>query len=97
VLGRGHVPTRSLFAPEEIAARTAAADELELGIRVLGRLPFKDLIYARLDLLRDAHGAPCVLEFELAEPSLYLGHSMHAVVRLARAVAGRVQKQARGG
>ena len=97
LLVRGHSPTRSLFAPEQIVARTPAADELELGARVLGRLPFKNLLYARLDLLRDAHGAPCLLELELAEPSLYLGYSVNAAARLARAVAERVQMPARGG
>lgn len=97
VLSRGHAPTRSLFAPEEIAARTPAADELELGAYVLGRLPFRNLLYARLDLLRDARGAPCVLELELAEPSLYLGYSEHAPMRLAAAVAERVQMHPRGG
>jgi glutathione synthase/RimK-type ligase-like ATP-grasp enzyme len=91
VLARGHAPTRSLFAPEEIVARTPADDELELGAGVLRRLPFKNLLYARVDLLRDAHGAPCVLELELAEPSLYLGYSTNAAMRLARAVAERMQ------
>jgi glutathione synthase/RimK-type ligase-like ATP-grasp enzyme len=87
VLSRGHAPTRALFAPEEIAARTPAADELELGARLLERLPFKNLLYARLDLLRDARGAPCVLELELAEPSLYLGFSKEAPGRLAGALS----------
>ncbi len=40
VLSRGHAPTLALFAPEEIIARTAGPEELELGARVLGQLPF---------------------------------------------------------
>ncbi len=61
------------------------------------RCPFDDLFYARIDLLHDEHGAPCVLELELAEPSLYLGYSPDAPARLAGAIAERVQAQARGG
>ncbi len=93
VLRRGHGPMQALFAPEEIAARSAVPDELELGARVLRRLPFQDLAYARLDLLRDAHGAPCVLELELAEPSLYLGYSAGAPARLAAALAARLPRR----
>ncbi len=87
VLSRGHAPTQALFAPEMIVARTPGADELELGARVLGQLPFGKVLYARVDLLRDASGSPCVLELELAEPSLYLGYSPHAPARLAQAVS----------
>jgi glutathione synthase/RimK-type ligase-like ATP-grasp enzyme len=91
VLRRGHGPMQALFAPEEIAVREAAAEELALGARVLGALPFNELLYARLDLVRDGRGAPCVLELELAEPSLYLGYSMHAPRRLAAGVAARAR------
>jgi glutathione synthase/RimK-type ligase-like ATP-grasp enzyme len=97
VLGRGHGPMRELIAPEEIAARIPDANELALGARVLGELSYSDLLYARVDLLRDARGAPCVLELELAEPSLYLGYATHAPARLAAAVAERVPRQSRGG
>jgi O-ureido-D-serine cyclo-ligase len=93
VLRRGHGAMQALFAPEEIAARRAAPDELELGARVLRRIPFQDLAYARLDLLRDSRGAPCVLELELAEPSLYLGYCEGAAARLAGALAERLPAQ----
>jgi len=94
VLKRGHGPMQALFAPEEIAVREPAGEELALGARVLAALPFNDLLYARIDLVPDLRGAPCVLELELAEPSLYLGHSMHAAERLAAGLA--VRMQARG-
>jgi glutathione synthase/RimK-type ligase-like ATP-grasp enzyme len=97
VLSPGHAPIRGLFAPEQIAALTPNAEQLELGARVLAALPFDDLLYARIDLLHDEHGVPCVLELELAEPSLYLGYSPDAPARLAGAIAERVQAQARGG
>ena len=38
------------------------------------RLPFEELLYARVDLIRDAAGQPRVLELELAEPSLFFYH-----------------------
>jgi glutathione synthase/RimK-type ligase-like ATP-grasp enzyme len=91
VLSRGHGPMRALFAPEEISACIPAADELALGALALRALPYRDLLYARIDLVRSAGGAPCVLELELAEPSLYLSYSKDAAARLAVALAARVQ------
>ena len=32
----------------------------------------RDPLYARVDLVRDEHGEPCVIEVELIEPSLFL-------------------------
>jgi hypothetical protein len=95
VLRRGAAPTRALFAPEAIVARTPATDELEFGARVLERLPFDMPLYARIDLVRDVDGAPCVLELELAEPSLYLAYSARASERLAAAVAALLERSGR--
>ncbi|HEV2427369.1 MAG TPA: hypothetical protein VGS61_04015 [Acidimicrobiales bacterium] len=50
--------------------------------------PFDDLLYARVDLVRDA-GAWAVLELELVEPSLFLTHHPPAARRLAEAIARR--------
>jgi hypothetical protein len=87
LLQRGSGPTRALFAPEEITPRTPSADELALGAHVLRALPFERLLYARIDLLRGADGAPCVLELELAEPSLFLNYAAGAAARFARLIA----------
>lgn len=87
LLQRGSGPTKALFAPEEITPRTPSADELALGARVLRALPFAPLLYARIDLLRGADGAPCVLELELAEPSLFFNHAAGAAARFAHLVA----------
>ena len=43
---------------------------------------------ARVDLLRDAAGAPCVIELELIEPSLFLDFAPGAARRLAAALLG---------
>lgn len=87
LLQRGSGPTQALFAPEEITVRTPDAAELALGARVLRALPCEKLLYARIDLLRGADGAPCVLELELAEPSLFFGYDAGAAARFARLVA----------
>jgi hypothetical protein len=87
LLQRGSGPTPALFAPEEITPRTPAADELALGARVLQALPFAPLLYARIDMLRGGDGAPCVLELELAEPSLFFAYAAGAAARFARLIA----------
>ncbi len=87
LLQRGSGPTAALFAAEEITPRTPSADELALGARVLQALPFPPLLYARIDLLRGTDGAPCVLELELAEPSLFFNYDAGAAARFARLAA----------
>jgi len=74
LLRPGADPTDKLFAAEEITRRVPDADELHVGALALGAIPFADLLYARVDLVRDRRGAPCVLELELTEPSLFFAH-----------------------
>ena len=71
LLPAGAAPIAGLFAPEEITPRVPGADELAVAERALSQLPFGELLYARVDLIRDGAGQPQVLELELAEPSLY--------------------------
>lgn len=88
-------PTELLFAPEDIQPRVASASERALAEQVLlamqqipalqGLLP---LPYARIDLLLDELGQPCVLELELTEPSTFLDHSEGAADRFAAALLG---------
>ena len=87
LLQRGSGPMQALFAPEEITVRQPDAAELALGERVLRALPFAPLLYARIDLLHGADGAPCVLELELAEPSLFFNYDASAAARFVQAVA----------
>jgi hypothetical protein len=75
-------PAVGLFAPEKITPRTPGADELRVADRVLAALPFAAPLYARIDLIRDAAGAPALLELELTEPSLFFAHSAGAAERL---------------
>ena len=48
------------------------------------------LLYARVDLARDAQGQPCLMELELVEPSLFLDRSPAALARLAAAIKQRI-------
>lgn len=83
-------PTEKLFAPEEISARTPGEDELLLARRVVAAIPGGAPLYARVDLLRDPAGAPCVLELELTEPSLFFAHGDGSAERLVAAVRRRL-------
>jgi glutathione synthase/RimK-type ligase-like ATP-grasp enzyme len=47
------------------------------------------ILYGRVDVARDAHGAPCVMEIELIEPSLFFAHAPHALDRFAGAIVAR--------
>jgi O-ureido-D-serine cyclo-ligase len=88
--------TRALFAAEHIQSREPANDERELADRVIVTLPkiLADvafpLTYARVDLIRLADGSPCVLELELAEPSVFLDHDAGAAARFAETLRARL-------
>ena len=86
LLPSGAPSTAGLFAPEEIAARTPDAEELAAAQRILAAAPFARLLYARIDLLRDATGAPRLLELELTEPSFFLAHAPGSAERFAAAL-----------
>jgi glutathione synthase/RimK-type ligase-like ATP-grasp enzyme len=87
----GHT-TKGLWEPERITVREPRSDERELAEDVLDALPWPrhELLYARVDLVRDSAGLPVVLELELAEPSLFLACGDRAAERFAEAIAARV-------
>ncbi len=82
----------ALYVEEEITTREPAADERAAAEEVLDALPWPrdSLLYARVDLIRDAAGAPRLIELELAEPSLFLSHGLGAADRLASSAIERV-------
>lgn len=90
LLPAGAAATAGLFAAEDIAARTPAADELAAAARALAALPFAPLLYARVDLIRTPEGAPALLELEITEPSLYFRHGAGAAARYVGGVAARL-------
>ncbi len=85
--------------PDAIAAREPDADELQLAEAVLatarthiGVVP----LYARVDLIRDAEGRPCLLELELAEPSLFFDRAPGAADRFVEALQSRIDARVTG-
>lgn len=48
-----------------------------------------DLLYARVDVIRDGDGGLRLMELELIEPSLFLAQHPPALERLADAIVAR--------
>jgi glutathione synthase/RimK-type ligase-like ATP-grasp enzyme len=87
LLRRGEGATRALFAAEHITPRTPSTAELDVATSTLAAMPFaRPLLYARVDLIHDADGAPRVLELELTEPSLFFAHAQGSAQRFAAAI-----------
>ena len=68
-----------------ITPHEPAADELAAAEAVLAAVD-GDLLYARIDLVRDPEGRPVLMELELTEPDLYLEHDPDYGAGLAAAV-----------
>lgn len=66
------------------------ADEVELAERAIAAIPLdlrrEALLYARVDMARDADGSPRVMELELIEPSLFFRESEEALARFVVSV-----------
>jgi len=69
----------------------ATAEERDAAERVLAAAGFRDLLYARVDLVHDSAGAPLLLELELAEPTLFLRDAPAGLARLVAALAARLE------
>ncbi len=81
-LGGRHAGPEGL--PVEIAADEAAAAR-----RILAHLPATPL-YARIDLIRNPDGVPCLMELELVEPSLFFEAGPGSAPRFVDALVRRV-------
>lgn len=81
--------------------RVSEAVTIEDDERTLGELalaPFaSELLYARVDVARDALGTPRIMELELVEPSLFLAQHPPALARFADEIARRVTDPRRSG
>lgn len=92
------VVERGLFPREKISRTQSRPDQLEVAMAALLCAP-SDWLYARVDLIDDAHGRPVVLELEMVEPSLFLGfHDAHEPAPadvLARRIASRLGSPSR--
>lgn len=84
---------------EKIAARNPDPDEIALADRALAAAAealslSAPLAYARVDLLRDLDGQPCLLELELCEPSLFFAHAPGSAERFASQLARTLSARA---
>lgn len=70
------------------SARAFSSAEHALASLVLAPLA-EQLLYARVDLAKDAAGQPMLMELELIEPSLFLAENPIALRRLVEAIAAR--------
>jgi hypothetical protein len=80
-----------LYVAETISASSPSEAELGLATAALALLSQglpEPLLYARIDLLPGPDG-PVLIEAELTEPSLFLGHGDGAADRLAAAIRDR--------
>ncbi|HEU4425546.1 MAG TPA: hypothetical protein VFR67_23675 [Pilimelia sp.] len=80
-----------LYRPEEITPRVPTEAEREVARRALAAIPggTAGLLYARVDLIPGRDDEPLLVELELTEPSLFLGHADGAAERLAAGIAAR--------
>ena len=81
-----------LYVVEEITPRSPSQAERAVAGAALAAIPggLGRVLYARVDLIPDASGAPVVLELELTEPSLFFQHDDTAAPRLAAALLARL-------
>ena len=86
LLPPGGAATTGLFAAEAITPRVPGADEMRLAQKIVAAVPSGIPLYARVDLIRDDHGAPCLLELELTEPSLFFAHAAGSAEKFTAAV-----------
>jgi len=78
-----------MFDPDLVVPGEANEGERALAQRVIGYMAerFGEApLYARVDMLTDAGGAPVLLELEAVEPALYLATTPGAAERLADAI-----------
>ena len=86
LLPPGGSATTGLFAAEAITPRVPGADEMRLAQKIVAAVPSGIPLYARVDLIRADDGAPCLLELELTEPSLFFAHAAGSAEKFTAAV-----------
>lgn len=91
LLERGEGVRQDRDSREIITPRAPTAAQLDVAEQVLAAIPASlggpdALVYARVDLVTDADGAPRLIELELTEPSLFLNHSENGAMMLLDAL-----------
>ena len=74
-------------APDELAAARRVLAAAQAALAPAGA---PELLYARVDLVRDAAGRPLLLELELSEPTLFLADHPDGLARLVAALERRL-------
>lgn len=82
------VRVEGLFVQEQIDPREPSVEEMAVAHSAVAAIPggVEGVLFARVDLIPGPDGGPLLLELELTEPSLFLGHSPGAAGRLASAI-----------
>ena len=85
-------PPDGLYRAEDMRRAEPGDDIVALGLQAHAYVEerFGRPLYARVDILRDEHGRPSVLELELIEPSLFLDFAPGSAGALARAIVARL-------
>ena len=81
-----------LYMSETISPSEATDEQIDLARRALAAVPGGPdrLLYARVDMVPDASGAPLLIELELTEPSLFMATTPGSELRFAAAIAARL-------
>jgi glutathione synthase/RimK-type ligase-like ATP-grasp enzyme len=79
----------ALFRREQMSRAEAEPDAVAFGEAVLREAPFRDILYARVDLVKVPEGW-AIMELEMVEPSLFLAYEESAPQRLAEAIRARL-------
>jgi glutathione synthase/RimK-type ligase-like ATP-grasp enzyme len=91
----------ALYVQERIEARQASAAEIDIARRAIDvaarATGERDLLYARVDMVPDADGAPMIMELELTEPSLFMATDAAAPQRFAESIAERAKRESKSG
>ena len=77
-----------------VRAHEPTPAERELAERALTQVPGgrAALLYGRVDLVPGPDGDPVILEVELTEPTLFLGHSQDGLEKLAGAITAALER-----
>ncbi|WP_144373002.1 ATP-grasp domain-containing protein [Vogesella urethralis] len=68
----------------------ASADEIRFAEAAVAAVPF-DVLYARVDMVRDNRGQLAIMELEMIEPELFFRFQAEAASKLAAGIARRLQ------
>jgi glutathione synthase/RimK-type ligase-like ATP-grasp enzyme len=94
LLAPGGVPRADPEMQEDVGPRDAGPDEVAFAEQVVAtahELLGTELLYARVDVVRDADGTPLLMELELTEPSFFLEHTSTGADAFLDAVLGAVR------